>query len=114
MIRRNKKDLFLKIAGRRYTPRLCRVFRRQLILVLYAATRVHALSPLAKRASSDIITVTFAVLPGRRRRFRIQLTKTPNHFRQHKPSPIPFFNPEILVNAASLDSIASTQPAFKG
>src|SRR5437773_5934460 len=75
MIRRNKKDLFLKIAGRRYNPRLCRGFRRQLILVPYAATRVHAPSPPAKQASSDIITVTFAVLPGRRRRFRIQLTK---------------------------------------
>src|SRR2546427_9217156 len=86
----NRKDLFLKIAGRRYTPRLCRVFRRQLILVLYAATWAHAHSPPAKLASSDITTVTFAVLPGRRRRFRIQLTKTPNHFRQHKPSPIPF------------------------
>src|SRR6266700_6983847 len=85
-----QKDLFLKIAGRRYTPRLCRVFRRQLILVPYAATWAHAHSPPAKRASSDITTVTFAVLPGRRRRFRIQLTKTPNHFRQHKPSPIPF------------------------
>src|SRR5438132_2115246 len=85
-----QKGLFLKIAGRRDNPRLCRVFRRQLILVPYAATWAHAHSPPAKQASSDITTVTFAVLPGRRRRFRIQLTKTPNHFRQHKPSPIPF------------------------
>src|SRR6266550_1170989 len=56
MIRRNKKDLFLKIAGRRYTPRLCRVFRRQLILVPYAATRAPAHSPPAKQASSDSIS----------------------------------------------------------
>src|SRR5207249_5935674 len=107
-----QKDLFLKIAGRRYTPRLCRGFRRQLILVPYAATRAHAPSRPAKQASSDITTVTFAVLPGRRRRFGIQLTKTRSLYRQHKSDPI--FNPEILVNAASLDSVASTQPAFKG
>src|SRR6266480_8034082 len=83
-----QKDLFLKIAGRRYTPRLCRGFRRQLILVPSAATRAHAHSPPAKQASSDITTVTFAVLPGRRRRFRIQLTKTRSLYRQRRPSPV--------------------------
>src|SRR5438309_2529618 len=86
----NRKDLFLKIAGRRYNPRLCRVFRRQLILVLYAATPAHAPSPPAKQASSDITTATSAVLLGRRRRIRIQGTSTPSLYRQHRASLILF------------------------
>src|SRR2546427_4304158 len=89
-IRVNRKDLFLKIAGRRYNPRLCRVFRRQLILVLYAATPAHAPSPPAKQASSDITTATSAVLLGRRQRCRIQVTRTPSLYRQRRPSLILF------------------------
>src|SRR2546430_16350456 len=81
-----QKDLFLKIAGRRYNPRLCRGFRRQLILVPYAATTAHAHSPPARRANSDITTATFAVLLGRRRRCRIQVTRTPSLYRQHRAS----------------------------
>src|SRR5438132_9416335 len=85
-----QKDLFLKIAGSRYNPRLCRGFRRQLILVPYAATTAHAHSPPAKQASSDITTATSAVLLGRRRKCRIQVTRTPSLYRQRRPSLILF------------------------
>ena len=82
-IRVNRKDLFLKIAGRRYVPRLCRGFRRRLILVPYAAIQDPAPSPPEKRASSDITTAMSAVLPGRSRRSKTHRRRTRSLFRQH-------------------------------